>query len=292
MPAMATPLHSDGRRVNHAALRPLVEFLIEAGVSGLFVGGTTGEGILLEMAERQALHEAVTAIVAGRAPVLLHVGANTTAGSLVLAEHARSLGADAVVTITPHFYPIHDDSLLAYYQAIAGAAPDTPLMAYDIPQMAVNGIGPALLRRLAEEIPSFAGLKSSRPDAQVVRLLIDAAPPHLIVLAGNEAIALGLLALGADGLISGLATAVPEPFVALARAVTTGNLAEARCYQRQVNQILELLPVGARIGAIKAILTARGIDAGPAVPPRPMPAANWDAWPRIQEILDSSPTDR
>lgn len=290
VPAMATPLEADGYRINVAALPPLVDFLVGAGVRGLFVGGTTGEGILLAPEERRKLHEETMAAIAGRVPALLHVGANTTAETIRLTRHAVALGAEALVAVTPYFYPISDEGLIAYYQAIAAAAPDTPLFAYDIPQQAVNGISAALLPKLAEAVPTLVGIKSSRPDVQVVRQLITVAPSSLLILAGNESAALALLALGADGLISGLATAVPEPFVALTDAFCRGQMAEAQKQQRLINRMLVLLPAGARIGAIKRILSARGIAAGPAVPPRPTPADGASVWPQIEAMLQVEPT--
>jgi dihydrodipicolinate synthase/N-acetylneuraminate lyase len=287
VPAMATPLAADGYHVNLAAVPQLVDFLIAAGVRGLFVGGTTGEGVLLSPAERRQLHEGTVAAIDGRVPALLHVGANTTAETVQLTRHAVALGAEALVAVTPYFYPVSDDGLVAYYQAIAEAAPDTPLFAYDIPQQAVNGISPALLPKLAEAVPTLAGIKSSRPDVQVVRQLIAAASPSLLILAGNESAALALLAMGAHGLISGLATAVPEPFVALTDAYRQGEMAEAQRQQQRINRILALLPAGARIGAIKAILAERGIAAGPAVPPRPTPDGA-HTWAQIAAILSNN----
>ncbi|MDX1688128.1 MAG: dihydrodipicolinate synthase family protein [Candidatus Promineifilaceae bacterium] len=282
LPAMATPLQEDGYTVNVEAIKPLVDLLIGAGVSGLFVGGTTGEGILLTPSERRRLHENALAAGGGRVPVILHIGANTTREAAGLAEHAQLLGADAIAAVTPTYYGMHDDALLDYYHAVAAAAPETPLLAYDIPHMAVNGVSPQLMQRLAETTPTLAGLKTSRPDAQMIRQLLDATPSALAVFAGNERIALGSLALGATGLISGLATAVPEPFVALTRAFATGDLAAAREQHRLINSLLDLMPAGARIGAIKAILQQRGISAGPAVPPRPTPVdhALWEEMSR------------
>ena len=278
LPAMATPLQDDGYTVNDEAVKPLVDFLIGAGVSGLFVGGTTGEGILLTPAERRRLHESALAAAGGRVPVILHVGANNNREATSLAEHAQLVGASAIAAVTPTYYPMHDDALLAYYQAVAAAAPDTPLLAYDIPHMAINGVTPQLMQRLAGTTPTLAGLKTSRPDAQMIRQLLDASPPACAVFAGNERIALGSLALGASGLISGLATAVPEPFVALTGAFADGDLAAARKQQQIVNSLLDLMPAGARIGGIKVILQQRGIAAGPAVPPRPTPLDRplWD----------------
>jgi dihydrodipicolinate synthase/N-acetylneuraminate lyase len=284
---MATPLADDGLRVNLPAVDTLIDFLIAAGVKGLFVGGTTGEGILLDLQQRQLLHERAMKAIAGRVPALIHVGANTSAESVALAAHAQAIGTDAIVAITPTFYPMPDAALADYFRELAAAAPGTPLLAYDIPHMAVNRVSPALLADLAQDLPAFAGIKTSNQDAQVIRRLVEATPPGRIVLAGNERIALGSLALGASGLISGLSTAVPEPFVRLTKAFFEGDMALAQDQQRRINAMLDLIPAGVRIGAVKSLLAQRGIDAGPPVPPRPALAANqWPVWPQFARLID------
>lgn len=282
-PAMATPLKDEGYQVNTAVLPALVNFLISQGVSGLFVGGTTGEGILLGEDERKILHSMTMTAVNGRVPVLLHIGANQTKTAVSLARHAEQISADAIIAITPTFYGMDDDSLIDYFSAVAEAAPQTPLFLYDIPHMAINGVSPALLGRLAESLPTLAGVKTSRPDAQIVRQLIDTAAENLIILAGNERIALGLMSLGAHGLISGLSTAVPEPFVALTAAVGAGDLTAARMQQQIINQLLNLVPSQRRIGAIKSILIDRGVPVGPPVPPRAFPPNS--IWPTMEPLL-------
>ncbi len=281
-PALATPLEANGTHVNAAVVPALIAFLLERGVSGFFVGGTTGEGVLLSHKQRKSLHEAVVEVVDGRVPVLLHVGANTTAEALNLAQHGRDVGADALVVMTPYFINMDDNALFDYFQTVAAVAPQSPFLVYDIPQLAINGISPALLQRLAAELPNFAGIKCSRPDMQMIRQQLAVLPERLIYLVGNERIALGALALGATGLISGLSTAVPEPFVQMTTAFAAGNLAEAQLAHRRLNQMLDALPT-ARIGAIKSILNERGIAVGTAVPPRPMPTQ--PVWPALQALL-------
>jgi dihydrodipicolinate synthase/N-acetylneuraminate lyase len=142
--------------------------------------------------------------------------------------------------------------------------------------------------RLASEIPTFAGIKSSHKDAQHVRSLIDAAPEQVVVLAGNERIALGLLALGVSGLISGLSTAIPEPFIRLTKTFFAGDLSSAKIQQKLINQLLDLIPPGARLGAIKEILVWRGIEAGPPVLPRPLPPPDWQPWSEVTRLMDES----
>lgn len=286
-PAMATPVLTDGVTVNTAVIPQLVQFLIDAGVKGLFVAGTTGEGILLDTQERMRLAEAAMGTVNGRVPVILHIGTNRLHTAVALARHASELGVDAIAAVTPFYYGVHDEALITYYRTISDAAPETPLLLYDIPHMAVNGISPALIPTLVQEVPTLAGIKSSQKDAQIIRQQIIAMPDSHIVLVGNEAIALGTLAMGADGMISGLSTAVPEPFVALTQALAAGDLNEARQWHRIINQLLTRIPAGTRIGAIKAILTERGISMGTAVPPRPMPSK--PVWPDMESILESIP---
>jgi dihydrodipicolinate synthase/N-acetylneuraminate lyase len=283
-PAMATPIAADGYSVNTAVIPTLVDFLITRGVKGLFAGGSTGEGIALDLAERQKLHAATVEAVNGRVPVLVHVGALRTDHALALARHAETIGADAIAAMTPYFYGMDDGSLAVYFQEIAAAAPNTPLILYDIPQLAVNGVSPALLARLGRELPTLAGIKSSRADAGQVRNLLDSRPERIVALAGNEPIALGLLALGMDGLLSGLATAVPEPLVALTTAVANGDLTEAQRQQAIIRQVLDLTPAGQRIGWIKTILQERGVPVGTAVPPRRTPVGPF--WPGIERLLN------
>jgi len=283
-PAMATPLKAGSYCVDTAAILRLVDFLVDMGVKGLFVGGTTGEGIMLTNNERKRLHEAALSAVNGRLPVLLHVGAQRTDTAVDLARHAAGLGADAIVAVTPYFYEFTDNGLVAYYQSIVEAVPGIPLFCYDIPQKAVNGIGPDLAFRLCNSMPSVAGLKTSNPSIQAVRRIVDAVPDDRIVLVGNESAALGALSLGADGLISGLSTAVPEPFVALTRAFASGELAEARKQQRLINQLLAQIPAGTRLGAIKSILVARGVPVGTPVPT--LPKTDAKIWPGMRAILE------
>lgn len=281
-PAMATPLVPGTHTVNLEVVPQLVDFLAGKGVKGLFIGGTTGEGTQLDLDQREALHEAAAAAAGGRVAVLLSVGAQRTEDAMRLTRHAVGLRPDAIVAMTPTFYGMSDAALARYYGAIADAAPDVPLFLYDIPQFAVNGISPALLNTLSRDLPTLAGLKSSRVDVQMVRQLIDTLPPDKILLAGNESAALGSLALGADGLISGLSTAIPEPFVAMTRAFAAGDIDEAREWQRCINRLLGVL-AGVRVGGIKAILNQRGVEVGPPVPV--LDATDEPLWARAAEIL-------
>ncbi len=283
VPAMATPLVAGTYEVKLPVVGQLVDFLLTAGAAGVFAGGTTGEGINLDPAERRRLHEETVRVTAGRVPVLVHVGAQRTETAVHLARHAADIGADAIVAVPPVFYGMDEDALARYFHAIAAAAPDRPLFMYDIPQFAVNGISPALLVRMSEELPMMAGVKTSHTDLHAVRRLIDARPEGRIVLVGNEAMVLATMALGGDGMISGLGTAVPEVIVSLLDAYGDGRMAEAQQWQQTLTQLLGLLPPGKRIGGIKRILDERGIPVGPPVPE--LSAATEQIWSKMASLI-------
>ena len=283
-PAMATPLMPDRYTVNIEVVPALVSFLMEKGVKGLFVSGTTGEGILTALSERKRLFEAAVSALKEHGGVsILHVGTNNLRDTLALAESAAENGADAIAVLPGFFYGLSDDAIVTFFKEIGAAFPGMPLIGYDIPHLAVNGFTPSLVHALCATVPSFAGLKSSRGDALMVRALIESLPADKFILAGNERMASGSLTLRADGLITGLSTAVPEPFVALCNAAAASDLNGMREAQNKINQILDLTPPGARIGFIKQILNERGIPVGHPIPPRP--AVAQVGWGKIEEIL-------
>ena len=282
-PAMATPLMGDGRSVNLDVVPTMVNFLAERDVKGVFIGGTTGEGIFLAASERLKLHEAAVR-AAGDLPVLLHVGANDTPTTLSLLRQAVELDVAAVVVITPTFLVMEEIHLVNYIAEVAATAPDMPLLVYDIPQLAVNGVTPRMVEMMQSRIPNFAGLKCSRPNAQMIRALLDALSEEKLFLAGNERIAVGSLMMGAHGMISGLSTAVPEAFVGLTAAIGAGDLAAAQRWHDVINRMLDLIPAGTRIGTIKTVLNQRGVPVGQAVPPRPMPPES-DYWAQMRALL-------
>lgn len=285
-PAMATPIDASGYRVATEQIAPLVEFLIERNVGGLFVGGTTGEGVLLNVAERKRLHEETVIIAANRVPILIHVGTNATRQSFDLAVHAGEIGADATVCVTPYFYPVDDDALVNYFKTIAAATPDLPFLVYDIPHFANNTISPTLLQRLGDEIPNLAGVKCSSGDGQAIRRLIAPTPDDVLFLAGNERIMLGSLAMGAHGAISGLSTAIPEPFVGMVNAFAAGQMQEAQNWFGIINRLLDQLATQPRIGGIKQILQERGVAIGDPMPPRGKGTTG--IWEQVLDVLEGA----
>ena len=160
---LVTPF-DDQNQIDFAALCQVVDFVIAKGVQAVMVGGTTGEGMLLNLDERKALAESVVRQANGRVKVIIHTGCIDTGSTVELTKHAVAAGADIVSAITPYFFTFNDEQLYRHFMTVAEAAPDTPLLLYVFPGNAKNDISPALLARLLHAAPNIAGIKSSNDD--------------------------------------------------------------------------------------------------------------------------------
>ena len=209
--AALTPLRDDGAALDEEAFRPYAEFLAAAGLDGTLALGTTGEGILLSAAERR---RAAELFLEGPLPVIVHCGAQTTAETVALAEHAAGAGAAGVAVISPPYFALDDEALLAHLTAAARAADEVPFYVYEFKARSGYAVPVAVIERLRERASNFAGLKvSDKP--------FDAVEPYLLegldVFVGAEELVLQGIERGAVGTVSGLGSVFPERVVALMR---------------------------------------------------------------------------
>ncbi|MBI3973390.1 MAG: dihydrodipicolinate synthase family protein [Chloroflexi bacterium] len=273
VPPLVTPFTSDGE-VDCASLRRLCEFLIVAGVDGLYPCGTTGEFPLLSLDERRAVVETVVEAAAGRVPVFAHVGTASTREAVELARHAAAAGADGIGALTPYFYAYGDDDLARYYLELAEAIAPLPVYLYSLPSFARNTVSPELAAQLYRRAPNVVGLKDSSGDLDVLRAhrAVQVPGKAVSLLSGTDGLNLAALELGCDGMISGNANAAPEPFVALWRAWQSSNSVAARAAQAQIDAVRTVFANGARLADLKAVLVEHGI-LSTAVVRAPQPSA-------------------
>lgn len=278
---IVTPFDEAGE-LNIAAVKPLVDYLIDRGVHGLFPAGTTGEGALLTLPERRQLAEAVVDAAAGRVPVIIHAGATTTRATQELVHHAQAIGAQAAAIIPPFFYRHRDDALLAHYLTVANSAPDFPLYLYNFPAVSNNTLTFDLVMAMVERAPNIIGMKDSSGSLELMAQLQAATQGAFNTATGGDGQILMAQAMGFDACVSGHANVVPELVVALYTVAHAGRLAEARQLQQQLNQARPLLGDGGDLSLFKAMVTQRGIPVGevrPPLPPAPaaLVAARWTA---------------
>ncbi|MCS6825489.1 MAG: dihydrodipicolinate synthase family protein [Caldilinea sp.] len=261
-----TPMMPDGA-LNVDALPTLVNFLMERGVAGLFVGGSTGEGPLLNTAERKALCEATVAVVAGRRPVIVQTGAVTTAESIELTLHAHSAGADAAALIAPYYYAHSTEALFRHFAAVAEACEDFPLYLYNFPAVSNNWLRTDLVRRLVERFPNIVGIKDSSGALENLIACTRMRNGQFNTFVGSDGLILAAVASGVDGAVSGNANVVPEIVVRLHRAALAGDVGEARKWQAKLDAARTLMGDGGNLALYKALLARRGVELGSVRPP-------------------------
>jgi dihydrodipicolinate synthase/N-acetylneuraminate lyase len=246
--AAVTPLREGGASLDPGAVAPYAAFLAEGGVDGVFVLGTTGEGILLSPAERREVAERF-AEARGRLALAVHCGAQSTAETAALAAHAASIGADAVAVIPPPYFPLDAPALADHLAAAAAACAPVPFYAYEFAARSGYAIPLEVVERLRERAPNFRGLKVS--DAPW-----DALEPYLLegldVFVGAEALVARGLAAGAAGAVSGLASCYPDVVAALVAEPSPERTDEAARLRAALNRF----PFHA---ACKVVAARRGV---------------------------------
>jgi 4-hydroxy-tetrahydrodipicolinate synthase len=261
-----TPFNAQGQ-IDLAAIKRLVDFLIERGIHGLFPGGTTGEGALLSIAERRQLAETFVAAADGRVPVIIHTGAITTGDTIDLTRHAQAIGAQAAAMIPPYFYHHRDEALQCHFETVAQQVPDFPIYLYNNPSVAGNNLSTPLVTQLLERCPNIVGMKDSSTSLDTLFAVSTARNGAFNTASGSDGQVLVGMAMGFDACVSGNANVAPELVVALYHAASQGNLSLAREFQRKLNAVRQILKDGADLSLFKGILAQRGLTVGDVRPP-------------------------
>jgi dihydrodipicolinate synthase/N-acetylneuraminate lyase len=261
--ALITPCREDGS-VDHGAIRTLVDFQATRGVSGLFVLGTAGAGPMLSVAERTDVSQTILEAAVGRLFTIVHVGTLPTSAAVDLARRAVDAGAPAIAAVPPVYYQPDFPVVRGYYEQVAAAVPDVPLLAYNNPAATGYDLRPEQAAELYEAGIIRGVKQATSVVADLHRLLALDVP----VWVANAQLNTAALSMGARGAISTLTNVVPELFVALDHALRVGDLRTARATQHQIDAAAKALrhPI---IGALHAGVSMRGLPGGrPRLPLR------------------------
>ncbi|MGX5182487.1 dihydrodipicolinate synthase family protein [Streptomyces avermitilis] len=272
VPPVCTPLTPD-REVDVPSLIRLVDHLVNGGVDGLFVLGSSSEAAYLTDRHRRLVVETVTAHVGGSVPVLAGAIDMTTPRVLDHVEYVTAAGADAIVVTAPFYTRTHPAEIARHYRLVAARSP-VPVFAYDLPVAVHTKLDAELVLELAAE-GVLAGLKDSSGDLGGFRAVVTGARAHpditgFSVLTGSELVVDSALALGADGAVPGLANVDPEGYVRLDRLCRAGDGERARAEQERLCALYGMVGAGdparmggssSALGAFKAALFLRGVIA-------------------------------
>jgi 4-hydroxy-tetrahydrodipicolinate synthase len=236
MPALVTPF-SNGA-VDFDALKRLVEWQIAEGSHGLVPVGTTGESPTLTHDEHEKVIETVVQAAAGRVPVIAGAGSNNTVEAIRFVEHAKAVGADAVLVVTPYYNKPTQKGLIAHFSALNEIG--IPIIIYNIPPRSVIDMVPATMGALAK-LPNIVGVKDATGDLSRVPKQRIACGKEFIQLSGEDATAVGFNAQGGTGCISVTANVAPRLCAEMQEATLSGEYAKALDYQDRLMPLHEAI---------------------------------------------------
>jgi N-methylhydantoinase B len=279
IPALVTPF-DDEEALDLAAFERVVDRVLDAGVHGLLVAGSQGEGYALSEDEHQRLTRAAVETSGGRAPVFVGALAITTAAAIRLARQAQAAGADGVVTMAPFFVQPSESELEAHFRAIA-AAVDLPVLLYDQPRTHI-ALSRGLVGRLSQT-DNIVGIKDSSSGLAGTLALRDVVPEDFSVLMGNDGLIAYALAGGADGAVAASANAAPGILVRIYDCVRRGQLDEAFALQRAVAKLRDAFELGTFPAVVKEALSLMGEPVGTCR--RPVGSLSEEARTRLRDVL-------
>lgn len=262
----ATPTPFDKRGSVHLdAIGPLVDRLIDSGVSGLYVCGSTGEGMSLTCDERKRVVEASVAAAGGRVPVIVQVGHNSLRDARGLAEHAAAAGADAISATCPSYFKIGDNpTLVASMLQIANGAPETPFYYYHIPALTGSSIDVVdFLKRGGDVIESLAGLKYTHTLLHEFQDCLRVDGGRFDVVWGCDEMLLGALASGARAAIGSTYNIASPLYRRVIESFSSGDISAARELQYHSVAMVNVMKRYSFHAALKAIMSMLCMPGGP-----------------------------
>ena len=284
IPALVSPKDEDGN-LDVGPIGRIIDFDIERGITGVFVGGSTGEGFCQTVQESKQLAEAVIESVSGRIPVVIHVGSMNHREVMELSEHAAGAGADGVSSVIPFYYSYTLEEIRNFYQSISDAS-GLPTLIYALSQVATSNFPPDEFIDAALSVKGVYGIKFTNNDVYRLNILKQLAQGKLRFYGGVDVIPLPMLCMGADGLIGSNYSALPEPWVGIYSAYLEGDLGKAIAMQeRIVHYVRTFGHVGGGQRA-KYVLELRGIAAGDVwLPKGPKKESDMDVCKMVLEEL-------
>lgn len=258
MPAIISPLNEDGS-VKEKVLRKLINWHLDAGCTGFYVCGATGEGTVMKPEARKLMAEIAVDESKGRGSVISHIGAIDLRTAEDLAKHASDIGVDAISSVPPFFYGYGEKEIIQYYQALSDSS-SVPLLMYASP---LSGV--AIKTEMVEKmlsIKNLIGLKWTSYDYFEMRKIKELNGGDINVINGPDETLLCGLVMGADGGIGATYNPMPKVFVKLYESFMSGNIAAAQEAQFKVNKVIKILLKYGVLAGVKDMLEILGFDVG------------------------------
>ncbi|MBU3742074.1 MAG: 4-hydroxy-tetrahydrodipicolinate synthase [Candidatus Kapabacteria bacterium] len=227
--AIVTPFTSDGD-LDLAAFGRLIDLQLAAGVDGIVVTGSTGEGATTTTAEKEQLWSFAVERVNGRIPIIAGTGTNDTRGTVDLTARAAACGVQGALVVTPYYNKPTPDGQIAHYRAVADST-SLPVILYNVPGRTGTNMTPATQLAIARACPNVVATKEASANIEQMCEIMRDAPDHFCVLAGDDSLALPIIACGGVGVIAVISNYAPKRYGRLIHAALRGDLDTARAEQ-------------------------------------------------------------
>jgi 4-hydroxy-tetrahydrodipicolinate synthase len=257
---VVTPFDSE-EEVDEDALRKIVDYLVEGGAHGLFAAGTAGAFYLMTPEERKRVTSIVIEKSNGRVPVYAGTGGITVRENLDIAKHARDVGADAAVILTPYYVKVEDEELFQYFTTFANAV-DMEVILYNNPARAGNNISPALLERIVNENSNVIAIKDSSGDLVQYAEYAMRIGKKISLVSGKDELMLASLTMGGNGVVSAVSNVVPELVSQIFASFQKGDIKKAQQIQSKCSRLKKSFGGAAYPAPILAALDLLGMKAG------------------------------
>jgi 4-hydroxy-tetrahydrodipicolinate synthase len=270
--ALVTPFDSEGR-IDEDAYRALIRRQVKGGTTGLVPCGSTGEAATLTHEEFRRVLEIALEESRGDVPVMAGIGTNATWKAIEVAREAESLGADALLVLAPYYNKPTQEGLYAHFRATARET-RLPIMLYNIPSRCAVNVAPATIARLAKDCPNVVAVKEASGSLDQVSEIVSSTPSSFSVMSGDDSLALPMMSVGARGVVSVVANAVPRETAALCAAFLKGDLKKARALHLKLYPLIKALFLETNPIPVKAALEIMGLcRAEPRLPLTPLSAS-------------------
>ena len=258
--AMITPFDREGN-VDYARAEQLAVHLVENGTDTIVVCGTTGESPTLSWDEEYKLFTVLQQAIAGKAKIMAGTGSNSTSEAIAATQKAAHLGLDGTLQVTPYYNKPPQEGLYAHFRAIAEAAPELPILLYNVPSRTGCKLEPETIAKLAE-IPSIIGVKEATGDLDQASQIRALTPAEFAIYSGDDSLTLPLMAVGAKGVVSVASHLVGNQLQAMMQAFVAGNVQEALRIHIQLFPLFKALFFTSNPIPLKVALRLLGLDTG------------------------------
>lgn len=255
--ALITPFRRSQETVDFTKLEALIEKIVTSGVDYIVALGTTSEAATMTESERSAVQEFIVETVGGRVPIMLGLGGNNTLSLTDTLARTNFEGISGLLSVTPYYNKPNQRGLMAHYRSVAEASP-VPVVMYNVPGRTGVNLSAETTLALAAECPNIIGIKEASGNMQQVMEILRQRPAGFRVISGDDSLTFPMMALGADGVISVMANALPQEMSQMVHFALKGDYKRALLLHNRMLPLMNAIFDEGNPTGIKALLEADG----------------------------------